>query len=123
MPTTCGFAPSRLDLSIKILVSAWSVVSEGGAHPKTNACWPVNSQLGAGHEPAGGPVDPGDNDRLRGAVGADRRDSLLPAHAHAGRVARAARLGRRADPAVGGRDDRGRVDHTAGRLPRGGAWR
>src|SRR5215470_5697986 len=34
-------------------------VSEDQVHPKTNACSPVNSQLAARHEPAGGPVDPG----------------------------------------------------------------
>jgi hypothetical protein len=32
-------------------------VSEGRVHPKTNACSLVSSQLGAGHEPAAGPVD------------------------------------------------------------------
>src|SRR5262249_42131059 len=34
-----------------------------GAHPKTNAYSPVNSQLGAGHERGRGPVDPVDDDR------------------------------------------------------------
>jgi hypothetical protein len=33
-------------------------VSEGRAHPKTNAYWPVSSQLGAGHEPVGGAARP-----------------------------------------------------------------
>src|SRR5712691_10401314 len=42
---------------------------------------------------------------MRRDAGADRRDSLLPAHASADGAARAARLGRRADAAVGGRDD------------------
>jgi len=45
---------------------------------KTNACSPVNSQLGAGHDRGRGPVDPVDHDRLRGAVGADREHGLRP---------------------------------------------
>lgn len=46
-------------------------VSEERTHPKTNACCPVILQLGAGHEPAGGPVDSVDHDRVRGADSAD----------------------------------------------------
>src|SRR5215469_16111398 len=81
MAVTCGvpgFAPAP---GTKPQVNAQCDVSEGGAHPKTNACSPVNSQLGAGHEPAGGPVDQVDHDRVRGAARADRRDSLYP-HMH-----------------------------------------
>ena len=44
-------------------------VSEGGLHPKTNAYSPVSSQLEAGREPAGGPADPVDDDRVRGLAG------------------------------------------------------
>src|SRR5215831_6743875 len=43
-------------------IGKWSV-SEGRSHPKTNACLPVNSQLGVGHERGRGPVDPVDDDR------------------------------------------------------------
>ena len=58
-----------------------SRVSEGYVHPKTNACSPVNSQLGAGHDRRPGPVDPVDNDRRRCSAGADRWHSLLPSYA------------------------------------------
>ena len=60
---------------------------------------------------------------MRGAAGADRGNGVLPAHAHAGGVARSAGLGGGADAIVGGRDDRGRVDHPAGRLALWWAWR
>src|SRR5882757_7979882 len=56
------------------------------------ASWPANSQLGAGHERGYGPVDSVDDHWVRGIAGADRRPGLLPAFAHAGGVARAARL-------------------------------
>ena len=84
MAVTCGvpgFVPAP---GTKPQVNAQCDVSEGRMHPKTNACWPVNSQLGAGRESAGGPVDPVDDDRVRGTAGAHRRDGLLPSHAHAG---------------------------------------
>jgi hypothetical protein len=56
-------------------------------------------------------------------AGADRGHGLIPAYAPAGGVARAARLGGRPHAFVGGRDDRGRVDHIAGRLTVGaGRW-
>jgi hypothetical protein len=71
----------------------------------------------------GGPVDRVDDDRVRGLAGADRRDGVLPPYAHAGRVARPAGVGGCADAAVGGWVDRGRVDHAAGRLARGGERR
>src|SRR6266516_1015419 len=57
-----------------------------------------------------------DHYRVRGAARADRRHSLLPSHAPAGRVARPARLGRGAHAAVGGWDDCGGLDHVVGRL-------
>src|SRR6266700_5653558 len=93
-----------------------TVVSEGRMHPNPNVSSPANSQLRAGHEPGRGRVDPVDDNRVRGAAGADRGDGLLPAYAPAGGAARAARLGGGPDAAVGGRDDRGRLDHAAGRL-------
>jgi hypothetical protein len=62
-------------------------------HPKTNGSCPANSQLGAGHETGGGPVDPVDDDRVRGTSGADRRNRVLPARAPAGGAARPAWLG------------------------------
>jgi hypothetical protein len=92
-------------------------------HPKTNASSPVNSQLGAGCEGGAGPGDPVDDDRVRGTARLDRGNGLLPAHAPVGGTARPAGLGGGADAAVGGRDDRGGVDHAAGRLARWGAWR
>jgi Protein of unknown function (DUF2637) len=52
-------------------------VSEGGAHPKTNVCSPVNSQFGAGRDCGRGPVDSVDHNRLCRIAGADRGDSLL----------------------------------------------
>jgi len=72
---------------------------------------------------AGGPLDHVDDDRVRSAVVTDRGDGLLPAHAHPGGVARPAGLGGGADPAVGGRDDHGRLDHVAGGLALRSAWR
>src|SRR6266851_4361784 len=59
-------------------------------------------------------MDQVDDDRVCGAAGADRGNGLLPTHAHAGGVARTAGLGGSADAAVGGWDDRGRLDHPAG---------
>src|SRR6266487_2500171 len=56
-------------------------------------------------------------------LGGDRGHSLLPTHAHAGGGAWPAGVGGGTNPAVSGRDDRGRLDHTAGRLTRGEAWR
>ena len=37
-------------------------------HPKTKGCLRVVSQLGTGHEPGGGPVDPVDDDRVCGLL-------------------------------------------------------
>jgi hypothetical protein len=39
-------------------------VSEERVHLKTNACCPVSSQLGAGHESPDGLVDPVDHNRV-----------------------------------------------------------
>jgi hypothetical protein len=44
-------------------------VSEGRMQPKANAAFPVNSQLGADHERGARPVDPVDDDRVRGIAG------------------------------------------------------
>ncbi len=66
--------------------------------------------------PAGRSVDQVDDDRLRGTAGADRGNGLVPPHAHACGVARAARLGGGADAILGGRDDCGCLYHAAGRL-------
>lgn len=44
-------------------------VSEGRMQPKANAACPVNSQLGAEHERGARPVDPVDDDRVRGIAG------------------------------------------------------
>jgi hypothetical protein len=49
-------------------------------HPKTNACWPVFSQFGAGRDCGRGPVDSVDHNRLCRIAGADRGDSLLQTH-------------------------------------------
>lgn len=97
------------------------VVSEGGVHRKANACWQVSSRSGAGRERVGcdwpgRPVDQVDDDRVRGLARPDRWDRLLPAHAHAGRDARAARVGGCTDPAVRGRHDRRSVHNAAGRV-------
>jgi hypothetical protein len=62
-------------------------------HRNPNACSLVNSQLGAGREGGAGPVDPGNHNWVRGFAGADRWDSLLPAHAPAGGAAQACRAG------------------------------
>ena len=51
---------------------------------------------------AGRRLDQADDDRMRGIAGADGR-GVLPAHAHARSAARAARLGRAAHTAFGGR--------------------
>jgi len=84
MAVTCGvpgFVPAP---GTKPQVNAQCDVSEERMLPKTNACSPVNSQLGAGHEPAGGSVDRVDNNRVRGVAGADRGDGVLPSYAPAG---------------------------------------
>ncbi len=59
-------------------------------------------------------VDPADHDQLCRAVGGDRRDCLLSAHASAGGAARSAWVNGGADAVVGGRDDRCGLDHAAG---------
>ncbi len=56
------------------------------------------------------------NHRMRSAARTDPGNRVLPAHADAGRDARTARLGGRAHPAVGGRDDRGGVHDAASRV-------
>jgi hypothetical protein len=63
-------------------------------YPNPNACSPVSSQLGAGREPVVGSADPVDDGQVRGPVGANRRDGLLPnihllveLHGQRGRVA------------------------------------
>jgi hypothetical protein len=96
--------------------SAWGFESEGGAHPKANACSRVSSHFGAHCDRAHGSVDPADDRGLRRDAGADRRDGLVSAHALAGGAARAAGVGCRTDAYVGGRDDRRGVDDTASRL-------
>jgi predicted ATPase len=84
-------------------------------HRSLNAAVDWSYQLlGAEEQRAFRAVDQADHNRVRDVAGADRRDRVLPAHARPGRAARPARLGRRAYPAVGGRDDRRRVDHAAG---------
>src|SRR5712691_3572330 len=85
-------------------------------HLPTLVCCPPTFSLAVGHDRAGRPVDPADHYRMRRHAGADCRDCFLPAYASAGGVARAAGVGRRADAAVGGRDDRRGVDHVAGRV-------
>jgi hypothetical protein len=45
------------------------MVSEAYVHPKTNASWPVNSHLGAGHDRLSGQMDPADNNGVRDFVG------------------------------------------------------
>lgn len=68
-------------------------------------------------------MDPVDHDRVRGAAGADHGHGVLPhmhllveTHRQPGWIAALT-------PLVGGKDDRGRVDHVAGRLMRAGAGR
>jgi hypothetical protein len=103
-------------------IGKWSV-SEERVTPKTNAYSPVNSQLGAGCDRGRGPMDPLDHHRMRRAARTDRGHRFLPAYAPSGGVAWAARLGGCAHASVGRRDDRGRVDHAAGRLTVGtGRW-
>jgi len=87
------------------------------------ACCQLSSLLAGPGERAAGSVDQMGHDRVCGSAGGDRWDCVLPSHASAGGTAWAARLGRGADSAVGGWDDRGRLDHSAGRLTRGTAWR
>src|SRR5215472_9127065 len=60
----------------------------GANTPKTSASWLVHSLLEAGLEGDAGVVDPVDDYGVRGAVGADRGDGLLPAYAPVGGVAR-----------------------------------
>jgi hypothetical protein len=76
-----------------------------------------------GNDRAGGSVDPADHDRLRGTAGGDRRDGVVSAYAFTGRAARSAGLGRGADTAVSGRNDRRGVDDAAGRVAVRAAWR
>src|SRR5215467_14232257 len=90
--------PSNDGHAAKVLVRALWIVSEGGAHPKTNACSPVNSQLGAGHDRGRGPVDSVDDHRVCRVAGGDRRNRLLLAHAYPRGPAWAARLGCRHRP-------------------------
>jgi hypothetical protein len=47
-------------------------------HPKTNGLSSANSQLGAGCEGGAGPVDPVDDNWVRGNARAHRRNGLLP---------------------------------------------
>ena len=92
-------------------------------HRKANMSYRVSSRSGCSGDRAGGSVDQVDDDGVRGVTGLDRGDGFLPAHAHAGGVARAAGLGRGADPVLDGRDDRGSVHHVAGRLAFWQSWR
>src|SRR6266567_6829027 len=57
-------------------------IGQGRLHPKPNACCPVSSQLGAGHEAKARSVDRLDHDRMSGAARANRGHPLLTAHAH-----------------------------------------
>jgi hypothetical protein len=79
----------------------------GANAAKTNVSCLVSSQLGAGRQGGAGPVNPLDDNRLRGAAGADCMNGFLPAHAPAAGDARAVGPGRGADSPVGGRHDRG----------------
>jgi hypothetical protein len=83
--------------------------------PTCQRCRPT-SRLAASGERRDGPLDQGDNDRMRGPARPDRGHGLLLAYASARGTARPAGLGGCADAAVGGRDDRRGVDDAAGRL-------
>ena len=89
----------------------------GGTRPlRTYLLSPVSWSSAVHGDRASGPVDQVHDNRLCGATGADRRHRLLPAYAHASGTARPTGLGRGADSAIGGRDDRGGIHHTARRL-------
>jgi len=97
----------------------WQFESVRGASRPLRTYLPsrANWYLEAISDRGGGPVDPVDHDRLRSAAGADRGHGLLPAYAHAGSAAWAARLGRRTCAPAGGRDDCRCIHDLAGRLP------
>jgi hypothetical protein len=98
MSLTCGFTGGAHEPHSIPAGQTMIICVRGGLHPNPNACCPVSSQLGAGHEAGTGPVDQVDDDRVRGFAGADRRNGLLPAYAHPRRAAWPARVGRSPNP-------------------------
>ena len=87
-----------------------------GRQVRTYLLSPASRSSGSRSDPAGGSLDQADDDRMRGAAGADRRYGVAPTHAQAGCVARAAQVGRCADSTIGRWDDRGRISHATGRV-------
>jgi hypothetical protein len=123
-PGGTGAARPRVQV-VRVCWENLTGLSVRGASRQVRTCQPsrVSWSSGGSGDRAGGHLDQADDDRVRGAAGADRRHGVLPSHAPARCPARAARVGSGAHAAVGGRDDRGRVDHAAGRVARWSAGR